>query len=88
MNIIFFLFTERHVAYVPGIRRWRDWSKLARTVEVFFQTPSDPGTADRPDSRRIDGWIGAPGVMVMMEAEHMCMTMRGIKSRAAGLSRW
>ena len=57
-------------------------SKLARTVDVYARRPqiqekmtSQVADAlEEPESR---------GVMVMIEAEHTCMTMRGIKSRAA-----
>ena len=54
-------------------------SKLDRTVEVYARRPQiqEQMTADIADAimRELD----AEGVIVMIEAEHMCMTMRGIK---------
>ena len=43
------------------IRRWRDWSKLARTVEVFSRRLQIQEQLTAQSSRRIDGRIGAPG---------------------------
>ena len=67
-----------HIAYVPdgkvvGI------SKLARTVEVFSRRLQiqEKMTAQIADAI-MDSLI-PKGVMVMVQAEHMCMSMRGIK---------
>lgn len=67
-----------HIAYIPdgkvvGI------SKLARTVEVFARRLQiqEKMTAQIADS--IMENLNPRGVMVMVQAEHMCMTMRGIK---------
>ena len=67
-----------HIAYIPdgkvvGI------SKLARTVEVFARRLQiqEKMTAQIADA--IMESLKPKGVMVMVQAEHMCMTMRGIK---------
>ena len=67
-----------HIAYVPdgkvvGI------SKLARTVEVFSRRLQiqEKMTAQIADA--IMDSLNPKGVMVMVQAEHMCMSMRGIK---------
>ena len=69
---------KAHIAYIPD-GRVVGLSKLARTVEVFARRPQiqEQLTAQIADAL-MDG-LAPRGVMVMMEAEHMCMTMRGIK---------
>lgn len=71
-------FGKAHVAYIPdgsvvGI------SKIARTVNVFARRLQlqEQLTAQIADAF-MDS-LAPQGVMVMLEAEHMCMTMRGIK---------
>lgn len=67
-----------HVAYIPdgkvvGI------SKLARTVDIYTRRLQiqEKMTAQIADA--LMKHLAPKGVMVMVEAEHMCMTMRGIK---------
>ena len=69
---------KAHVAYIPD-GKVVGLSKLARTVEVFAKRPQlqEQLTAQIADALMED--LGAKGVMVMVEAEHMCMTMRGVK---------
>ena len=67
-----------HIAYVPdgavvGL------SKLARTVEVFARRPQIQEQLTTQIANAIMNELHPQGVMVMVEAEHMCMTMRGIK---------
>ncbi len=69
---------KAHVAYIPdgkvvGI------SKLARAVEVYARRPQIQEQLTTQIADAIADNLSAKGVMVMMEAEHMCMTMRGIK---------
>ena len=72
-------FGKAHVAYIPkgevvGL------SKIARTVEVFAKRPQlqEQLTAQIADA--INEQLHPMGVMVMLEAEHTCMTMRGVKT--------
>lgn len=69
---------KAHVAYIPN-GRVVGLSKLARTVEVFAKRPQlqEQLTMQIADALMED--LGAKGAMVMIEAEHMCMTMRGVK---------
>ena len=69
---------KAHVAYIPN-GKVVGLSKLARTVEVFAKRPQlqEQLTEQIADALMRD--LGAKGAMVMIEAEHMCMTMRGIK---------
>lgn len=71
-------FGKAHVAYIPkgevvGL------SKIARTVEVFAKRPQlqEQLTAQIADA--VNEQLHPMGVMVMVEAEHTCMTMRGVK---------
>ena len=54
-------------------------SKLARTVDVFAKRPQLQERMTNQIADAIMQQLGAKGAMVMVEAEHMCMTMRGIK---------
>ncbi len=73
---------KAHVAYLSG-GRVVGLSKLARTVEIFARRPQiqEQLTVQIADS--IMEYLKPEGVMVMLEAEHMCMTMRGIKKPGA-----
>jgi len=69
---------KAHIAYIPD-GKVVGLSKLARTVEVFARRPQiqEQMTAQIADA--IMENLAPKGVMVMLEAEHMCMTMRGVK---------
>ncbi len=69
---------KAHVAYIPD-GRVVGLSKLARTVDIIGKKPQiqEKMTAEIADS--IMKYLKPKGVLVMLEAEHMCMTMRGIK---------
>ena len=71
-------FGKAHIAYIPdgmvvGL------SKLSRTVEVYARRPQiqEQMTAQIADA--VEKHLSPKGVMVMIEAEHTCMTMRGVK---------
>ena len=69
---------KTHVAYIPngevvGI------SKLARTVEIYARRLQIQEQLTAQVADALMEQLKPKGVMVMMEAEHMCMTMRGIK---------
>ena len=69
---------KAHVAYIPR-GKVVGLSKLARTVEVYAKRPQiqEQMTAQIADA--LMEYLKPAGAMVMLEAEHMCMTMRGIK---------
>lgn len=71
-------FGKAHIAYVPD-GKVVGLSKLARTVEIYAKRPQiqEHMTAQIADD--IMKHLSPKGVMVMLEAEHMCMTMRGVK---------
>ena len=67
-----------HIAYIPDVKV-AGLSKLARTVEVFARRLQlqERFTVEIADA--LMEYLQPKGAMVMVEAEHMCMTMRGIK---------
>ena len=69
---------KAHIAYIPD-DRVVGLSKLARTVDVFARRLQiqEQMTAQIGDA--IMAYLKPKGVMVILQAEHMCMTMRGIK---------
>ena len=75
-------FGKAHIAYLPN-DRVVGLSKLARTVEVYarrLQLQEQMTTQIADDIMR---HLNARGVMVVIEAEHLCMTMRGVKKPVA-----
>ncbi|MBR9647536.1 GTP cyclohydrolase I FolE [Clostridium tyrobutyricum] len=69
---------KAHIAYISS-GKVVGLSKLARTVEVFAKRPQLQERMTRQIADAIFKYLNAKGVMVIVEAEHMCMTMRGIK---------
>lgn len=72
-----------HVAYIPKNGRVTGLSKLARVVEGFAKRPQ---LQERLTSQIADGImqkLKPYGVVVVLEAEHMCMSMRGIRKPGA-----
>ncbi len=67
-----------HIAYIPN-GRVVGLSKLARTVEVYARRPQIQEQLTGQIADALEKYLDPKGVMVMIEAEHMCMTMRGIK---------
>lgn len=56
-------------------------SKLARTVEVYARRPQIQENLTAQIADALEKYLSPKGVMVMLEAEHMCMSMRGCRSR-------
>ena len=71
-----------HIAYIPRDGRVIGLSKLARIVNSFARRPQlqERLTAQLADF--LEQELNPQGVAVIIEAEHLCMTMRGV--RAAG----
>lgn len=67
-----------HIAYIPN-GQVVGLSKLARTVEVYARRLQIQEQLTGQIADAIMEYLAPQGVMVMVEAEHMCMTMRGIK---------
>ena len=73
---------KAHIAYIPN-GKVVGLSKLARTVEVFARRPQIQEQLTGQIADDIMEILKPQGVMVYMEAEHMCMTMRGVKKPGA-----
>ncbi len=76
-------FGKAHIAYIPRDGVVTGLSKLARAVETVAKRPQ---LQERITSTIADSMmetLNPHGVFVMVEAEHMCMTMRGIKKPGA-----
>ncbi len=69
---------KAHVAYIPN-GKVVGLSKLARTVEVYAKRLQIQEQMTGQIADAIMEHLAPRGVMVMLEAEHMCMTMRGVK---------
>lgn len=69
---------KAHVAYIPD-GHVAGLSKLARTVEVFARRPQIQENMTAQIADALEKYLSPKGVMVMIEAEHMCMTMRGVQ---------
>ena len=70
---------KAHVAYIPSNNRVTGLSKLVRVVDIFAKRlqVQERITTDIADI--IMKKLKPRGVMVIIEAEHMCMSMRGVK---------
>ncbi|MEL7428649.1 MAG: GTP cyclohydrolase I FolE [Pseudomonadota bacterium] len=73
---------KAHVAYLPdgcvlGL------SKIARTVEIFARRLQTQENMTAQIAHTIDDALQPRGVAVIIEAEHMCMAMRGIRKQGS-----
>lgn len=69
---------KAHVAYIPD-GKVVGLSKLARTVEVYAKRPQLQEQLTVQIADALMEYLKPFGAMVMIEAEHTCMTMRGVK---------
>lgn len=69
---------KAHVAYIPN-GKVVGLSKLARTVEVYARRLQIQEQMTGQIADAIMQHLEPQGAMVVLEAEHMCMTMRGVK---------
>ena len=69
-----------HVGYIPGVDgRVTGLSKVARLVEVYARRPQVQERMTRQIADALDEVLKPQGVIVVIEAEHLCMAMRGIR---------
>jgi GTP cyclohydrolase I len=75
---------KAHVAYVPNRDgRITGLSKIARLVDLLAKRPQVQERLTTQIADALDQALEPRGVFVMIEAEHLCMTMRGIKKPGA-----
>jgi GTP cyclohydrolase IA len=73
-----------HVAYIPGPDgRVCGLSKLARVVDVFAKRPQVQERLTSQVADTIVEHLSPQGVIVVIEAEHLCMSMRGVQKPGA-----
>ncbi|WP_270179062.1 GTP cyclohydrolase I FolE [Alkalihalobacillus sp. CinArs1] len=72
-------FGKAHVAYIPKGGKVTGLSKLARAVEAVTKRPQLQERITSTIANTMIDTLEPHGVMVVVEAEHMCMTMRGVK---------
>ena len=71
-----------HVGYLPG-GRILGLSKLARVVELFARRPQVQERLTQQIADWLQDQLAPRGVGVVVEAEHLCMTVRGVRARGA-----
>ena len=73
---------KAHVAYLPN-GRVLGLSKIARVVEIYGRRLQTQETMTAQIAKSIDETLNPRGVAVMIEAEHMCMAMRGVQKQGS-----
>jgi GTP cyclohydrolase I len=69
-----------HVAYIPNRdQEITGLSKIARVVDLLAKRPQVQERLTTEIAEALDRALSPRGVFVVIEAEHLCMTMRGIK---------
>ncbi|MBL7151342.1 MAG: GTP cyclohydrolase I FolE [Candidatus Omnitrophica bacterium] len=70
---------KAHVAYIPKKGRVTGLSKLARVVDILSRRPQVQERLTTQIANIVMSKLKPLGVMVVIEAEHLCMSMRGVK---------
>ena len=74
---------KAHIAYLPAEGQVVGLSKLARTVDVFARRPQVQERLTNQIADAIEQHLQAKGVVVVLEAEHFCMKMRGVNKSSS-----
>jgi GTP cyclohydrolase IA len=73
-------FGQAHVGYIPSPDgRITGLSKMARLVEVYARRPQVQERLTMQVADAMEKYLQPRGVIVVIEAEHLCMAMRGVK---------
>ncbi|MGJ9382050.1 GTP cyclohydrolase I FolE [Salipaludibacillus neizhouensis] len=72
-------FGKVHIGYIPKGGKVTGLSKLARAVEAVCRRPQLQERITSTVANSIVETLDPRGVIVVVEAEHMCMTMRGVR---------
>ncbi|MHB1614282.1 MAG: GTP cyclohydrolase I FolE [Actinomycetes bacterium] len=77
-------FGSAHVGYIPGADgRITGLSKLARLVEVFARRPQVQERLTTQVADALVNHLSPRGVIVVIECEHLCMSLRGVRMPGA-----
>ncbi len=76
-------FGKAHIAYIPCEGKVIGLSKLARIVNCFAKKPQLQERLTAQVADFLEENLHPKGVAVVIEAEHLCMTMRGAKASGA-----
>ena len=72
-------FGQANIAYIPKNGRVTGLSKLARVVDILARRPQVQERLTTQIAEIVMNKLKPLGVMVVIEAEHMCMSMRGVR---------
>ena len=72
-------FGKAHVAYIPMGKRVTGLSKLVRVVDILSRRPQLQERLTTQVAHTITKVLNPRGVLVVIEAEHMCITIRGVR---------
>lgn len=70
---------KAHIAYIPGQGRVSGLSKIARVADILARRPQVQERLTTQIAEIIMAKLRPLGVMVVIEAEHLCMSMRGVQ---------
>jgi len=76
-------FGKAHIAYVPSEGNIVGLSKLAKALEVLAKRPQVQERLTAQLADLIMDSLGPKGAMVVIDCEHLCMSMRGVKKPGA-----
>jgi GTP cyclohydrolase I len=69
-----------HIGYIPNLDgRITGLSKLARLVDVYAKRPQVQERLTTQIADAMEHYLAPRGVIVVLECEHLCMTMRGVR---------
>lgn len=71
---------KAHIAYIPSDGKVIGLSKLARIVDLFAKRPQLQERLTSQIADFLDDELNPLGIAVVIEAQHLCMTMRGAKA--------
>lgn len=74
---------KAHIAYIPANGRIVGISKLVRVIELVSRRPQLQERLTSTVADVITGELSPKGVVVVIEAEHLCMSIRGVKKPGA-----
>lgn len=77
-------FGTAHIGYIPGPDgRVTGLSKLARLVDLYAKRPQVQERLTTQVVQALEDFLAPAGAIVVVEAEHLCMSMRGVQKPGA-----